>query len=145
MKLLVSRMRTVNVLKSSSCRIVWIHGYGGVGKTSLVQTAFQDEDYYCRGKFERIRSAQPYSAIITLLSRLCLILEFGFPAIPVSAEVAGTIGEHPSADTSQIFSYDKDADQEETDVVYTEQSRNRQHTASTTTTTRRNWNGASKS
>jgi predicted ATPase len=104
-------------LKSSSCRIVWIHGYGGVGKTTLVQTVFQDEDYYCRGKFERIRTAQPYSAIITLLSRLCLILEFGFPTIPVSAEVAAILA-NILPDTSHILSYDKDADQEETDIVY---------------------------
>ena len=51
-------------------------------------------------------SAQPYSAIVTLLSRLCLILEFGFPAIQVSADVALILSKI-LPDTSQVLTYDK--------------------------------------
>ena len=53
---------------------------------------------YCQhGTFDRFGSAQPYSAIVTILSRLCFILEFGFPAIQVSADVALILSQfHPT-------------------------------------------------
>ena len=102
----VARLKEAYRESSSTCQIVWLYGYAGVGKTTLVQTAFQGEEHYCHGKFDRLGSAQPYAAIATLLSRLCLILEFGFPSIQVSAEVALILSKI-LPDAGQVLTYNK--------------------------------------
>jgi predicted ATPase len=102
----VKRLKEAYKESSRACQIVWLYGYGGVGKTTLVQIAFQGEEHYCHGKFDRIGSPQPFAAIVALLSRLCLILEFGFPAIHVSADVALILSKL-LPDSSQVLSYDK--------------------------------------
>ena len=91
---------------SRATQIVWLYGYSGVGKTTLVQVALEGAEHYCHGKFDRLRSAQPYSAIVTLLARLCFILEFGYPTVQVSPDVA-LILSRIIPDVNHVLSYEK--------------------------------------
>ena len=59
---------------SSSSQIVWLKGNPGVGKSALVEHVFLLKENYCSGKFERLRSSMPYSAMAQLLSKLCAVL-----------------------------------------------------------------------
>ena len=102
----VERLKEAYKESSRASQIVWLYGYGGVGKTSLVQLTFEGAEHYCHGKFYKLRSAQPYSAIVTLLSRLCFVLEFGYPTVQVNPDVALILSKI-IPDVNQVLNYKK--------------------------------------
>ena len=61
---------------NSSPQIVWLKGNPGVGKSALVEHLFLPKDNYCSGKFDRLRTSVPYSALTQLLTKLAYVLEF---------------------------------------------------------------------
>lgn len=75
----------------NSLQIVWLNGYSGVGKSTLVEHVFQTREYYCVGKFGRHQATKPYSALADILSKICFILEFESPVVELSADDASIL------------------------------------------------------
>ena len=75
-----------------SLQIVWLYGYSGVGKTTLVEHALGRKEMYCCGKYDRLDPTQPYySALATLFAKLCFLLEFDYPTISIDSDDASIL------------------------------------------------------
>lgn len=91
---------------TDSCQIVWLYGYSGTGKSTLSDQALCSNEFYCAGKFDRLRSAQPYSALVTVFTRLCYLLDFDYPPIKVGNEDAAILT-RVIPDISEVLQFDK--------------------------------------
>lgn len=94
---LYGREKEIAVLKEAykksfnSSQVVWLKGYSGVGKSTLVDFVFQDKEFYCSGKFERVRHVVPFSVLADLLSKICYNLEFDSPTVELDAQDASLL------------------------------------------------------
>ncbi|MCT7982647.1 AAA family ATPase [Laspinema sp. A4] len=74
----ISGIEKTGEVPSSSCEIVLISGYSGVGKSALLQAMHQplirQNGYFISGKFERYRSNIPYGGLIEAFEQLIRII-----------------------------------------------------------------------
>lgn len=87
-------------------RIVWIKGYSGVGKSTLVEHVLKSKEFFCSGKFEQWNRATPYSAVADLLSKLCYTLEIDCPEIRLSSDDAAVLTKVVPEISDVLIQYD---------------------------------------
>mmetsp|Transcript_14761 Transcript_14761/g.40794 ORF Transcript_14761/g.40794 Transcript_14761/m.40794 type:complete len:1190 (+) Transcript_14761:2-3571(+) len=63
-------------MKRRRPQALWVRGYSGSGKSCLVQRTLlraekKDRLLYCYGKYDQLRSARPYAALIDACQNLC--------------------------------------------------------------------------
>ncbi|WP_454782833.1 EAL domain-containing protein [Legionella sp. WA2022007384] len=67
-------IKSFNRVRKGNKEIVFIAGYSGIGKTSLVKEIYkpivQHRGYYIQGKFDFLQRSTPYSAIVTAFKNL---------------------------------------------------------------------------
>ncbi|MCL9684847.1 EAL domain-containing protein [Legionella maioricensis] len=67
-------LEAFNRISQGAKEIVFIGGYSGIGKSSLVKEVHkpivQHKGYYIQGKFDQLRRSIPYSAIVTAFKNL---------------------------------------------------------------------------
>lgn len=63
-----------NRVSQSASEIIFIAGYSGIGKTSIVKEVYkpivEHRGYFIQGKFDQLRRNMPYSAIVTAFQNL---------------------------------------------------------------------------
>lgn len=61
-------------VSQSTSEIIFIAGYSGIGKTSIVKEVYkpivEHRGYFIQGKFDQLRRSMPYSAIVTAFQNL---------------------------------------------------------------------------
>jgi predicted AAA+ superfamily ATPase len=61
-------------ISRSTSQIVWLSGYSGTGKSSIVQYAFRGIENYCCGRFDYDRNALPFAELVRMVQELCIVL-----------------------------------------------------------------------
>lgn len=61
------------------CPSIYVSGYSGVGKSALVQCAFEQEyrsenTYFAQGKFDLLQSHRPFPALADAINSLCAMV-----------------------------------------------------------------------
>jgi predicted ATPase len=101
-----------------SWQIVWLYGYSGVGKTTLVEHALGKKEMYCCGKYDRLHPTQPfYSALATLFAKLCFLLEFDYPKISMDPDDAAILAKIFPEINHVLDNYDHDFQGNNEDIL----------------------------